>query len=142
MAIEGKNFKLTATERDPHSFEYASGRHRLLMSKTMESDLPTTWFSPVDLLLSGIAGCLGMVIRTKMEEAGFDFEDLRLEIEGIRPDGADRVGLKSISTTVHIKTSADPAKVREIVEKSEESCTVRNTLEFTPDFSLKVVLES
>lgn len=142
MSIVGKTFRLTAEERDPNSFEYVSGRHRLLMSKTMTGEeLPTTWFSPVDLLLSALAGCLGITFRTHMEEAGLTFENLRIEIEGVRPDGATRSGIQSIKTKVFVTTDADFAVVREIVEKSEEACTVRNTVDHCPAFDVEVVIE-
>lgn len=142
MSVAGKTFKLTAEEKAPNSFEYVSGRHRVLMSKTMEDpDLPVTWFSPVDFLLSGIAGCLGITFRTKMEEAGLKFENLRIEVEGVRPDGATRSGIQSIVTKVCVKTDADPERVREIVEESEEGCTVRNTIDHRPAFKTELVLE-
>ena len=141
MSIAGKTFSLTAREREPNSFEYISGRHHLLMSRTMQGEvLPTTWFSPVDLLLSALAGCLGITFRTRMEEAGLKFEDLRIEIEGVRPEGADRSGIQSMTTRLFVKTDADPDLVREIVEKSERACTVRNTIDHYPSFRTEVVL--
>lgn len=142
MLIAGKTFRLTAEEREPNSFEYVSGRHHLLMSKTMSGEsLPTTWFSPVDLLLSALAGCLGITFRTHMEEAGLKFENLRIEIEGVRPEGADRPGIQSVKTKVFVRTDADPVAIRRIVEKSEEVCTVRNTVDHCPIFGLEVVIE-
>ena len=82
MANAGKTFKLKAEEREAYSFEYTVGRHRLLMSRTMKSDsLPVVGFCPVDLLLAGIAGCLGMTIRAGMDERKLACEDLRIEIE-------------------------------------------------------------
>ncbi len=142
MAIAGKTFKLVAEEKEPNSFEYVSGRHRLLMSKTMQPDtVPVTWFSPVDLLLSGIAGCLGLTMRAKMEKEELQFKDLRIEVEGVRPDGADRSGIQSVKTKVYLKTDVPLAKIREIVEICEEKCTVRNTVEHCPDFATEIVLE-
>lgn len=142
MATTPKTFILTAEEKEPNSFEYVSGRHHLLMSKTMKGqEVPTTWFSPVDLMLSGVAGCLGLTFRAFMEEAGFTYENLRIEVTGVRPEGATRSGIFSLSTKVFVKTDADPEKVKEIVEKSEQSCTVRNTMDNPPTFATEVVFE-
>lgn len=142
MAITGKTFKLTAEEKEANSFEYTSGRHQLLMSKTMTGQsVPVTWFSPVDLLLSGIAGCLGLTIRAKMEKRGLKLENLRIDIEANRPEGAERWGIQSLKTKVRLKTDASLDVIQEIVEKSEEECTVRNTIDNPPVFSTEVELD-
>ena len=142
MANTGKTFKLKAEERDPYSFEYTVGRHRLLMSWTMKSDsLPVVGFCPVDLLLAGIAGCLGMTIRATMEERGLTYEDLRIEIEGVRSPDTGRSGLDHVRTKVFIRTEAPTDQVRAVVEESEADCTVRNTIDRVPAFETEVVLE-
>ena len=142
MANEGKTFKLKAEERDPYSFEYTVGRHRLLMSRTMKSDsLPVVGFCPVDLLLAGIAGCLGMTIRAEMEERKLSYEALRIEIEGVRSPGTGRSALDTVRTKVFIKTDAPLDQVRAVVEESEATCTVRSTIDHVPAFETEVVLE-
>jgi uncharacterized OsmC-like protein len=142
MATTPKTFILTAEEKEPNSFEYVSGRHHLLMSKTMKTqEVPTTWFSPVDLMLSGIAGCLGLTFRSLMEKAEFTYENLRIEVTGIRPEGAIHSGIYNFSTKIFVKTDADPEKVKEIVERSEKSCTVRNTIDHPPVFETEVIQE-
>lgn len=142
MANTGKTFKLKAEERDPYSFEYTVGRHRLLMSRTMKSDsLPVVGFCPVDLLLAGIAGCLGMTVRATMEEKGLAYEDLRIEIEGVRSPGTGRSALDIVRTKVFMKTDAPLEQVRAVVEESEADCTVRSTIDHVPAFETEVVLE-
>lgn len=141
MAKKGKKYELLAQERDDYSFEFTSGRHRLLMSKTMKSDeMPVTWFSPVDLLFAGLAGCLGMTIRATMEEKNLTYENLRIEIEGIVSDDPDRSGFGGIKTKVFMKTDVPLEQVKAIVEESEKDCTVRGTVEFTPEFETQVEL--
>ena len=143
MAGTGKTFKLRAEERDAYSFEYTVGRHRLLMSRTMKSDsLPVVGFCPVDLLLAGIAGCLGMTIRAGMDERKLAYEDLRIEIEGVRSPDTGRSALDHIRTKVFMKTDAPLEQVRVVVEESEATCTVRSTIDHTPAFETEVVLES
>lgn len=142
MANMGKTFKLKAEERDAYSFEYTVGRHRLLMSRTMKSDsLPVVGFCPVDLLLAGIAGCLGMTIRATMEEKGLTYEDLRIEVEGIREPDAKISALNRVKTKVFIRTDAPLDQVRAVVEESEADCTVRSTIDHAPAFETEVVLE-
>ena len=136
MADVGKTFKLRAEERDAYSFEYTVGRHRLLMSRTMKSDsVPVVGFCPVDLLLSGIAGCLGMTIRATME-------GLRIEIEGVRSPDTGRSALDIVRTKVFMRTDASLEQVRAVVEESEADCTVRSTIDHTPVFETEVVLEN
>ena len=142
MAKKGKPYTLKAEERDDYSFEFASGRHRLLMSKTMKSDkVPVTWFSPVDLFFAGVAGCLGMTIRATMEEKNLPFEDLRIEIEGVVPEDSDLSAFGSVKTKVFMKTTASLEEVRAVVEESEADCTVRSTIDHRPHFETEVVLE-
>ena len=143
MADAGKTFKLRAEERDAYSFEYTVGRHRLLMSRTMKSDsLPVVGFCPVDLLLAGIAGCLGMTIRATMEEKGLAYEDLRIEIEGVRSPGTGRSALDTVRTKVFMRTAVPLEQVRAVVEESEATCTVRSTIDHAPVFATEVVLEN
>ena len=142
MANAGKTFKLKAEEREAYSFEYTVGRHRLLMSRTMKSDsLPVVGFCPVDLLLAGIAGCLGMTIRAGMDERKLAYEDLRIEIEGVRSPDTGRSALDHIRTKVFMRTDAPLEQVRAVVEESEATCTVRSTIDHTPAFETEVVLE-
>ena len=94
MAKKGVVFQLTAEERDPYSFEFTVERHKLLMSRTMKSeDLPVSGFCPVDFLMAGIAGCVGMTIRDRLEARGIAFSGLRLEAEGTRTEDWEKNSL-------------------------------------------------
>ncbi len=142
MAKKGKPYTLKAVEKDDYSFEFTSGRHKLLMSKTMKSDaMPVTWFSPVDMMFAGITGCLGMTIRAFMEEKEIPFSDLRIELEGYIPPESELSAFGTIKTKVYMKTDASPEVIHAIVEESEADCTVRSTMDHKPTFETEVVIE-
>ncbi|NLL37604.1 MAG: OsmC family protein [Fretibacterium sp.] len=142
MAKKGKIYALKAEERDDYSFEFVSGRHHLLMSKTMKNnEMPVTWFSPVDLFFSGVAGCLGMTIRATMEERNLSYESLRIEIESAIPEESEVFAFRNVKTKVFMKTSASLEDVKSVVEESEATCAVRSTIDHHPNFETEVFLE-
>ena len=83
-----------------------------------------------------------MTIRATMEEKGLAYEDLRIEIEGVRSPGTGRSALDTVRTKVFMRTAVPLEQVRAVVEESEATCTVRSTIDHAPVFETEVVLES
>ena len=141
----GKKFLVNAVETADGVYRFSAGEagtHKLIMGTLQNIGQPeTTTMNPVELLLSGIAGCLGLTLRHKADSEGVPIEDLRIKVEGVRPEGAVRSGVHSIQISVCVKTTASVEKIRELVEESEAACTVSDTLTHAPLFETVVTVE-
>lgn len=142
----GKKFLVNAVETAGGVYKFSAGEagsHKLIMGTLQNIGQPeTTTMNPVELLLSGVAGCIGLTLRHKADSEGVSIEDLRIQVEGIRPEGATRSGVHSIKISVCVKTTASAEKIRELVEASEAACTVSDTLTHAPSFETIVTVES
>lgn len=141
----GKKFLVNAVETADGVYAFsagAAGTHKLIMGTLQNMGQPeTTTMNPVELMLSGIAGCLGITLHQKASRENIPIEDLRIRVEGARPEGATRSGVHSLEVSVSVKTTASAEKIRELVEESEAACTVSNTLANAPLVETIVTVE-
>ncbi len=132
----GKKFLVNAVETADGVYKFsagATGTHKLIMGTLQHMGQPeTTTMNPVELLLSGIAGCVGITLHQKASRENVPIEDLRIRVEGTRPEGATRSGVHSLQINVSVKTTASAEKIKELVEESEAACTVSDTLAHAP----------
>ena len=141
----GKKFLVNAVETADGVYKFsagATGTHKLVMGTLQHMGQPeTTTMNPVELLLSGIAGCIGLTLRQKANRDSVSIEDLRITVEGTRPEGATRSGVHSLQISVCVKSTASAEKIRELVEESEAACTVSDTLAHAPLVETMVTVE-
>lgn len=97
--------------------------------------------SPMDLILRGIAGCSSIDVVMILRKQHHELEDLRVEVEGFREDGAIPNVFKSIHLNFILKGDVPPAKARRAVELSmDKYCSVAKMLEKAAAISYEVNL--
>lgn len=91
--------------------------------------------SPIEYLLASLAGCVNIVGEIVAKEMGVRIEDLRVEVTGVfnasklMTGVGDRAGYREISVSVHVKSDAQEAVLREWLERVRERCPVSDNLE-------------
>ncbi len=86
--------------------------------------------SPMDLILRGIAGCSSIDVVMILKKQQHELEDLQVEVEGFREDGAIPNVFKKINLNFILKGNVPAAKVKRAVKLSmEKYCSVSKMLE-------------
>lgn len=95
----------------------------------------------MELLLMGVAGCSSIDIVMILKKQKIELEDLQVEVEGFRQDGAVPNVFTAIKMDVHLKGDCTPEKAKRAVDLSiEKYCSVAKMLEKTADISYDVYL--
>ncbi len=99
--------------------------------------------SPMDLILRGIAGCSSIDVVMILKKQQHELEDLRVEVEGFREDGAIPNVFKKIHLDFILKGDVTPAKAKRAVELSmDKYCSVAKMLEKAAEISYSIELNS
>ena len=97
--------------------------------------------SPMELMLMGIAGCSGIDIVLILRKQKIELEDLQMEVEGTRVDGAVPNVFTAIKLIVKLKGDFAPEKAKRAVDLSiDKYCSVAKMLEKTAEISYDVYL--
>lgn len=95
--------------------------------------------SPMELLLMGIAGCSGIDIVLILKKQHLELEDLQMDVEGERTDGAVPNVFTKINLNIYMKGEVPVKKAKRAVELSmEKYCSVAKMLEKTAEITYKV----
>jgi len=99
--------------------------------------------SPMELLLMGIAGCSGIDIVMILKKQHIELEDLQMEVEGSRVDGAVPNVFTGINLKVLLKGDFSEEKAKRAVDLSiDKYCSVAKMLEKTAEISYQVYLNN
>lgn len=99
--------------------------------------------SPMELLLMGIAGCSSIDIVMILKKQKIELEDLQMEVEGFRQEGAIPNVFTAIKLKVLLKGDFSPEKAKRAVDLSiEKYCSVAKMLEKTAAISYDVYLNN
>lgn len=99
--------------------------------------------SPMELLLMGIAGCSSIDIVMILRKQHIELEDLQMEVEGSRVDGAVPNVFTGINLKVLLKGDFPEAKAKRAVDLSiDKYCSVAKMLEKTAEISYEVYLNN
>jgi len=97
--------------------------------------------SPMELLLMGIAGCSSIDIVLILKKQHIELDDLQMEVEGSRIDGAVPNVFTGIHLNVLLKGELSDAKAKRAVDLSlEKYCSVAKMLEKTADITYGITL--
>ncbi|MCM4159904.1 OsmC family protein [Antarcticibacterium flavum] len=97
--------------------------------------------SPMELLLMGIAGCSSIDIVMILKKQKIELEDLQVEVEGFRQDGAVPNVFTAIKMDVYLKGDFSADKAKRAVDLSiDKYCSVAKMLEKTAEISYDVYL--
>ncbi len=99
--------------------------------------------SPMELLLMGIAGCSGIDIVMILKKQHIELDDLQMEVEGTRVDGAVPNVFTGINLKVLLKGDFSELKAKRAVDLSiDKYCSVAKMLEKTAEISYEVYLNN
>ncbi len=127
---------------DNYLFETVNERGNIVLLDNKTDDEPKG-SSPMDLLLRGIAGCSSIDIVMILRKQNHELEDLRVEVDGYREDGAIPNVFKKIQLDFILKGDVPKAKVERAVKLSmDKYCSVSKMLEKAAEISYSVSLNS
>lgn len=99
--------------------------------------------SPMELLLMGIAGCSGIDVVMILKKQHIELEDLQMEVEGFREEGAIPNVFTGIKLKVFLKGDFSEEKAKRAVDLSiDKYCSVAKMLEKTAEISYEVYLNN
>ncbi|GEK92214.1 OsmC family protein [Alkalibacterium kapii] len=106
--------------------------------KTMHLDPDGEGVSPMESVLGGLAGCMGIDIIMILKPYADKIKDLNIETDGDRNEEIPKY-FKSIAITINIDGDIPASRVWRAVNLSDQKyCSVANSL--NADLSYKVVL--
>ncbi|WPY98087.1 OsmC family protein [Christiangramia sp. OXR-203] len=123
-------------------FETVNERGNIVLLDN-KSDEEPKGASPMDLLLRGIAGCSSIDIVMILRKQNHELEDLQVEVDGYREDGAIPNVFKKIHLDFILKGDVPASKVARAVKLSmDKYCSVSKMLEKAAEISYSVSLNS
>jgi uncharacterized OsmC-like protein len=91
--------------------------------------------NPVEYELGALTGCFNVVAHVVAKEMGVELEELEIRASGeLNPakfqgeDTEDRAGFKEVEMDIHVESDAGEDKLRELFEKVEDRCPVRDNI--------------
>ena len=123
-------------------FETVNERGNIVLLDN-KSDEEPKGASPMDLLLRAIAGCSSIDIVMILRKQNHELDDLQVEVDGYREDGAIPNVFKKIHLDFILKGDVPAAKVERAVKLSmDKYCSVSKMLEKAAEISYSVSLNS
>ncbi len=123
---------------DNYLFETKNERGNIVLLDN-KSDAEPKGSSPMDLLLRGIAGCSSIDVVMILRKQQHELEDLQVEVDGFREDGAIPNVFKKIHLNFKLKGDVPEAKVERAVKLSmDKYCSVSKMLEKAAEISYEI----
>ena len=125
---------------DNYLFETINERGNIVLLDNKTDDEPKG-SSPMDLILRGIAGCSSIDVVMILRKQNHELDDLRVEVDGYREDGAIPNVFKKIQLDFILEGDVPPAKVERAVKLSmDKYCSVSKMLEKAAEISYSITL--
>jgi len=125
---------------DNYLFETVNERGNIVLLDN-KSDEEPKGSSPMDLILRGIAGCSSIDIVMILRKQQHELEDLQVEVDGYRENGAIPNVFKKIQLDFILKGDVPAAKIERAVKLSmDKYCSVSKMLEKAAEISYSVQL--
>ncbi len=108
-------------------------KHRIFVDTHKEMGGLDQGFTPMDLLLVSLVGCMGMDIVSILQKKGGKIDHFRIESEGLR---AEEHPHRFTKITVRIRCDGDYKRedlVRSFELSRDKYCSVVGTLQTAPD---------
>ncbi|GIP33219.1 OsmC family protein [Paenibacillus sp. J2TS4] len=114
----------------------SSGNHEVVMDAKAEFGGNNEGSSPMELVLMGLTGCMGIDVTMILEKMKMAPAMLEIEARGVREDETPR-SLANIILTFHMEGPLNPAKVWRAIRLSEQKyCSVAHSLKAAIDIRL------
>ena len=120
------------------SSDAIAGGHSVRIDEPQSLGGADTGQNPVQLVLSGLGGCLVVLINAFAPAHGVEITDVSVEVEGdLDADGFQgksdvRPGFSEIRYKVNIDSPSDPAKIAALRDHAAKVCPVKDTLTGVP----------
>ncbi|MCM4157179.1 OsmC family protein [Gramella sp. AN32] len=125
---------------DNYLFETKNERGDIVLLDNKSEEEPKG-SSPMDLILRGIAGCSSIDVVMILKKQQHELDDLQVEVEGFREEGAIPNVFKKIHLNFILKGDIPPAKAGRAVKLSmDKYCSVSKMLEKAAEISYSVDL--
>lgn len=101
---------------------------------------PGDRWSPEELLMAAVADCLILTFRAVARASGFDWTGIECRSEGTLDRAERQLKFTEIHTEARlsIPAGADPEQARKLLEKSEASCLITNSLSAQTRLSITI----
>jgi organic hydroperoxide reductase OsmC/OhrA len=108
----------------------AAGLPDFTTAPPAEFDGPGDLWSPETLLVAAIADCFILTFRGVSRAAGFAWNSLHCQVDGVleRVAGVTQFSRFTTRATLTLHAGADRAKAHELLERAEKVCLVANSL--------------
>ena len=108
----------------------SNGLPALATAPPAEFDGPGDVWSPETLLIAAIADCFILTFRGVSRAARFEWVGLEARVDGTleRVSGVSQFIRYVTRATLTVKSNADHAKARELLERAEKLCLVANSV--------------
>ncbi|WP_077368483.1 OsmC family protein [Anaerosalibacter sp. Marseille-P3206] len=141
-------FKGTAKLSKGMKVECTARDHKIIMDEPKELGGTDEGMNPIEALLCALGGCKCIVASCYARAKRIDLQEIWIEVEGVLdPDGFMgknkdvKVGLQSITSKIHIKSSSPKEDIEKFVEFIDRTCPVADTLEKSPELITEIIYE-
>jgi organic hydroperoxide reductase OsmC/OhrA len=107
-------------------------------------DGPEGYWSPETLLTASVANCLILTFRAISRASKFEWLRLECRVEAVleKVEGVTQFSRFETVATLTVPSGTDPAKAKQLLEKSEHGCLIANSLRGTRKLEARVVMAS
>lgn len=110
----------------------------------VEFDGPGDAWSPETLLCGAIADCFILTFRAVARAAKFEWSKLECHVEGTleRVEGVAQFTTYAVHATLTLTANGDEAKAKSLLERSEHSCLISNSVRGGRTLHISVLREA
>jgi len=118
-----------------------AGRSVILDNKSKTEGV-VAGISPMELVLMGVAGCSSIDIVAILGKQKINPDSLRMEVNGLREEGAVPSLFHTIEITIHLEgEDITPEKANRAAKLSyEKYCSVSKMIDSVADINFKIIL--
>lgn len=118
-----------------------AGRSVILDNKS-KSEGVVAGISPMELVLMGVAGCSSIDIVAILGKQKINPDSLRMEVHGLREEGAVPALFRTIEITIHLEgEDITPEKANRAAKLSyEKYCSVSKMIDSVADIQFSIIL--
>ena len=118
-----------------------AGRSVILDNKSKTEGV-VAGISPMELVLMGVAGCSSIDIVAILGKQKINPDSLRMEVHGLREEGAVPALFHTIEITIHLEgEDITPEKANRAAKLSyEKYCSVSKMIDSVADINFKIIL--
>ena len=138
------HYKVTASAFEVSAIELASsGLRSLISASPAEFDGPGSLWSPETFFIGAVSGCFILTFRAIAKASKLSWSSLVCDADGTvdRSEGATSFTAIRTRAKLVIPNAADMEKAKRLLEKTEKSCLIANSLKIVPQLELEIAVE-